>query len=76
MRPLDGRRVSSKSPSRVRECDAGVAGRNEREKYFPQYDGSLNYPPGKSMIFFIKKKQRYKNVIAAIPDGGDEEDAD
>ena len=36
MRALDGLRVSSKSPSRVRDGDGdeGVAGRNGREKYY------------------------------------------
>ena len=29
--PFEGRRVSSKSPSRVRDRDEGVAGRNRRE---------------------------------------------
>ena len=31
----EGRRVSSKSPLRVRDGNKGVAGRNGREKYFP-----------------------------------------
>ena len=34
-RALEGRHVSSKSPSRVRDGDKGVAGRNGREEYFP-----------------------------------------
>ena len=39
-RYLKGRRLSSKSPSRVRDGDEGVAGRNRREKYVPN-EGSL-----------------------------------
>ena len=34
--PLEGHIVSSKSPSRVHDRDKGVAGRNGREKYFPE----------------------------------------
>ena len=32
---LEGRRVSSKSPFKVRERDEGVVGRNYRDKCFP-----------------------------------------
>ena len=45
-------RVSSKSPSMVRDGDEGVAGRNGREKYFPD-EGSLICLPGKSIIFYL-----------------------
>ena len=33
LKDLEGRLVSTKSPTRVRVGDQGVAGRNEREKY-------------------------------------------
>ena len=61
LRALEGSRVSSKSPSRVRDRDKGVAGRNRREKYFP-YEGSLIYPPGKSMIFYKKGNKKIELV--------------
>ena len=35
LRALEGRPNSSKSPSRVQDGGEGVAGRNGREKYFP-----------------------------------------
>ena len=54
---LEGCRVSSKSPSRVRDGDEGVAGRNGREKCFTD-EGSLICPPDKSKIFFTKWKQK------------------
>ena len=41
-RALEGHCVSLKSPSRVRDGDEGVAGRNGREKYFPQR-GVIDY---------------------------------
>ena len=44
-RAREGRRVSSKGPSGVQDGDEGVAGRNGREKYFPD-EGSLICPPG------------------------------
>ena len=50
-RALWGNCVSSKIPSRVREGDEGVAGKNNREKYFLD-KRSLFCPPGKSMIFY------------------------
>ena len=53
-RALEGRSVHSKSPSKVRDLDVGVAGRNGREKCFLD-KGSLICPPGKS-IFFCKKE--------------------
>ena len=37
---LEGRCVSSKSPSRVEDGDKGVAGRNEGEQCYP-HEGSL-----------------------------------
>ena len=37
-RALEGRRVSSKSPSRVRDGDKGVPGRNGRDQYFPRQE--------------------------------------
>ena len=45
LKAIEGRRVSSKSPPRIRDGDEGVAGRNGREKYFP-----------KSIIFFPAMK--------------------
>ena len=47
-RAREGRRVSSKSPSRVRDGGEGVAGRNEREKCFPDEAGFSIFPPGNS----------------------------
>ena len=52
---LEGHCVSSKSPSNVQNSDEVVAGREEREKYFLD-EGSLIHPPGKSMIFYKRKK--------------------
>ena len=46
---LDGRRVSSKSPTRVRDGDEGVAGRNGGEK------------PDQG-IFHAKRKQKLELV--------------
>ena len=54
LRALEVRHVNSKSPWRVRDRDKAVAGRNGRKKYF---QGLLNWPPGKSMIF-TKSKQK------------------
>ena len=65
-RALEGRSVSSKSPSRVQDGDKGVAKRNEREKCFPD-EGSLICPPGKSMI--LHKKETEKIEIVARPGG-------
>ena len=56
-RALEGRRVSSKSPSRVRVGDKGVAGRNYKEQCFPD-EGSLICPPGKSMSFHKKETEK------------------
>ena len=64
-RAREGRRVSSKSPSRVRDGDEGVAGRNGQKLCFPD-EGSLIYPPGKSM-FFYKKETEKKNELEARP---------
>ena len=61
-RALEGHCASSKSPSRVRDGDEGVAGRNGREYCFPD-EGSLICPPGKSMIFH--KKETEKNEFVA-----------
>ena len=62
-RAREGRRVSSKSPSRVRDGDEGVAGRKGREKYFSD-KGSLICPPGKSMMFYTKSKLRKIESVA------------
>ena len=51
-----------KSPSRVIDRDKGVAGRNKREKYFPD-KGSLTFSPGKSKIF-TKRKQKTIVLVA------------
>ena len=53
--------IFSKSPSRVWDRDEGVAGRNGREKYFPE-EGSLICFPGKSMIFYKKKTEKIELV--------------
>ena len=58
LRAWEGRRVSSKSPSRVRDGDEGVAGRNVRELCFPD-EGSLICPPGKSMSCHKKETEKY-----------------
>ena len=72
-RAWEGRRVSSKSPSRVRDGDEGVAGRNGREYCFPD-EGSLICPPGKSMSFY--KKETGKNWLSGqtwtVPGFGEE----
>ena len=44
----------------------GVAGRNYREQCFPD-EGSLICPPGKSINFFTKRKQK-KIELVARPD--------
>ena len=62
-RALEGHSVSSKSPSKVLGRDKGVAGRNKREKHFPE-ERSLICPPGKSMIFFQKRKQKFFRLVA------------
>ena len=64
-RAREGRRVSSKSPSRVRDGDEEVAGRNGREYCSPN-EGSLICPPGKSMIFH--KKETEKNELVTRPE--------
>ena len=46
LRALEGRCVSSKSSSEVPDGDEGVAGRNGREKYFPE-KWSLICPKGR-----------------------------
>ena len=52
-RALEGHHVSSKSPSRVRDRDKGVAGRNGRELCLPE-EGSLICLPGKLCdIFYL-----------------------
>ena len=61
MRTLEGHRVSSKSPLRVRDRDIRVAGRNGSEKCFPD-EGSWICPPGKSMSFH--KKETEKNSVS------------
>ena len=63
-RAQEGRRVSSKSPSRVRDGDEGVVRRNGREQCFSD-KGSLICPPGKSMSFH--KKETEKNELVARP---------
>ena len=60
-RAKEGHRVSSKSPSRVRDRDEGVAGRNGREQCFPD-EGSLICPPGKSMSFHKKETEKIELV--------------
>ena len=62
-----GRRVSSKSPSRVWDGNQGVAGRNRREKCFPN-EGSLILPSRQINDFFTKRKQQIKIDLAARPD--------
>ena len=59
-RALEGRRVSSKSPSRFRDGDEEVAGRNGRNWFSPD-EGSLIFLEGKSMIFYKKRKQDKMN---------------
>ena len=51
-RGLEGHHVSSKSPSRILDAEGGVAGRNGRDRRFPD-GGSLICPPDKSMIFYL-----------------------
>ena len=53
---LEGHCVSSKSPSRVRDRDEGVGGRNGREESLTD-EGSLICPPCKSMIFHEKEAE-------------------
>ena len=60
-RALEGRRVSSKSLSRVQDGDEGVAGRNGREWCFPN-EGLLICPPGKSMIFHKREIKKIELV--------------
>ena len=60
-RALEGRPISLKCPSRIQDGNEGVAGRNWREKCFPN-EGSLICPPGKSMSFH--KKETEKNWVS------------
>ena len=62
---LGGRRVSLKSPSRDRDGDEGVAGRNGRELCFPD-KRSLICPPGKPMISY--KDETEKIELVARPE--------
>ena len=62
-RVLEGRCVSSKSPSRVRDRDERVAGRDYRKWCFPD-EGSLICPPGKSMIFYKKETRKMIELVA------------
>ena len=61
-RALEGRSGSPKSPSRVRDNGEGVAGRNEREQYFPQR-GVIDFPSRQINDFFCKKETE-KNWIS------------
>ena len=54
-RTLEGHRVSSKSPSRVRDGDGGVAGRNGRDKCFPD-KGVIDLPSRQIHDFFYKRE--------------------
>ena len=56
-RILEGSCVSSKNLSFVCDGDDRVAGRNAKEKHFPD-KGSLICPSGKLMIFFYKKETK------------------
>ena len=47
---LEGRHISSQSPSRLRNGDDGIAERNGREKYFTD-EGLLICPRSKSIFF-------------------------
>ena len=60
-RALEGRLVSSKSPSRVREGDEGVARRN-KIVVLPS-EGSLISTQGKSMIFYIKANGKKLDLV-------------
>ena len=60
-RVLEGRMVSSKSCSRVRDVDKGVTGMNGREKY---HLDEGNCPQGKSMIFYQKRKETKIELVA------------
>ena len=64
-RALEGRCVSSKSPSKVRDRDQGVAWRNERKRIVFPDEGSLIWPTGKSMHFY--KKETEKNELVSRP---------
>ena len=62
----EGRRVSSKSPSRVQDGDEGVAGRNERGQCFPN-KGNIDLP-SRQMIFHLQKGNwKEKIELAARP---------
>ena len=63
----EGRRVSSKRPSRVWTGDKGVAGRNYIESCFPD-EGSLIRTPGNSKKKQPEKKQK-KVALVARPGG-------
>ena len=54
---MKGAVSAQKSPSRVRDRDKGVAGRNGREKYFPD-EG----PGGQINDFLKEKKQKQKKL--------------
>ena len=65
-RAPEGRHVSSKSPSSVRDRDEGVASRNRREKYF--------FGKSDAMIFFYKMETEKIELVARpeicqVPDG-------
>ena len=62
---LEECRLSSQSPSRVRDRDKVVAGRNWREKFSPD-KWSLICLSGKSMIF-LKKRETEKIELVARP---------
>ena len=65
-RALEGRRVSSRNPSRVRDGDKGVAGRNGREYVvFPRW-GVIDLPSRQINYFFAKAKQK-KIYLVPIP---------
>ena len=59
MRALEGCHVNSKSPSRVRDGEEGVAGRNRREKHFLTRQVVI-----KSIIFFPKRKNETIELVA------------
>ena len=59
--PLKGVVSALKSPARARVGDEGVAGRNGREKYFPEREG-------KSMIF-LQKGNRKIELAARLSAG-------
>ena len=60
-RALEGRRVSSKSPSRVRDREEGVAGRNGREKHFRQ--GVIDLTSRQINDFLQKGKQKKIELV-------------